>query len=102
VALELSKDELVMQLDLLLFVVNQEHIHQQEAVPDGFSPGMVDEVNSSFSFSRLLNSLDLGNPGLQLVSAVEIVVSIPSVIVFFLLPVPDVVISAMEPVIGMI
>ena len=63
---------------------------------------MVVEINSSFSFGLSLGSLDLGNPGLQLVSAVEIVVSIPSVIVFFLLPVPDVVISAMEPVIGMI
>jgi hypothetical protein len=38
VALELPKGEPVLQHDLLMLVLYQEHVLQQETVPDGFGP----------------------------------------------------------------
>jgi hypothetical protein len=71
-------------------------IHQQKGISDRLRPGVVVEVNPELH-GFLLCFFDLRHPGSKLILAVQIIIPVQSVVVLFLIPVPDVVVPPMKP-----
>jgi len=61
--LELTERELILQLDVLVLVLDQEHVHKQEGVPHGLGPCVVVEVNPHLCHLKL-RLLDAWDPNL--------------------------------------
>jgi hypothetical protein len=93
--------ELILEMDLFGLVIYQEHIHHLKRVSYRFGSGMVVEEHPELSILQF-GILDPGNPPVELIPIVEVVIPIESVIGLLLSSVPDVVVSAVEAYISVI